>query len=65
MTPIYAVLNVEKPRQTSMLTDGKLHIYVCGTGDPEISMQEVRKPSCLAIIADNQFLLIFLRFLKP
>lgn len=37
--------------------DGKIHIYLCGTGVPALAMQEVRKPACLAVIAANQFLL--------
>ncbi|MFN7097367.1 MAG: MBL fold metallo-hydrolase [Gammaproteobacteria bacterium] len=37
--------------------DGKMHLYLCGTGVPVLYMQKIRKPSCLAVIADNQFLL--------
>lgn len=44
--------------QASALTDGKLHLYFCGTGDPEIAMQSIRKPFCLAVIADKQFFTI-------
>lgn len=42
----------------NILNDGKLHIYFCGTGDPEISMQSIRKPSCLAVVGDNQMFMI-------
>lgn len=38
-------------------SDGKVHIYICGTGVPQLYMQEIHKPSCLAVVADNQFLL--------
>ena len=43
---------------TSPLDDGKIHIYFCGTGVPELARQEIRKPSCLAIIADHEFFLV-------
>ncbi|WP_423062662.1 MBL fold metallo-hydrolase [Candidiatus Paracoxiella cheracis] len=46
-----------KPNSTA-LKDGKLHIFFCGTGDPQANMQVIRKPSCLAIIVDNNFFLI-------
>lgn len=42
---------------TSVLSDGKLHLYLCGTGVPQVTMQAVRKPACLAAIADGQFML--------
>lgn len=42
---------------TALLNDGKLHIYLCGTGVPQVTMQAVRKPACLAAIADQQFML--------
>lgn len=42
---------------TGLLSDGKLHIYLCGTGVPQVTMQAVRKPACLAAIADQQFML--------
>lgn len=41
----------------SLLSDGKLHIYLCGTGVPQVTMQAVRHPSCLAVIANHQFML--------
>ncbi|HEU5280946.1 MAG TPA: MBL fold metallo-hydrolase [Gammaproteobacteria bacterium] len=41
----------------SVLSDGKLHLYLCGTGVPQVTMQAVRKPACLAAIADEQFML--------
>jgi len=53
----FAALYVESPIKKELLTDGKMHIYLCGTGDPEVTMQAVRKPACLGMIADNQFLL--------
>lgn len=42
---------------TAVLNDGKLHLYLCGTGVPQVTMQAVRKPACLAAIADGQFML--------
>ncbi|NNM59175.1 MAG: MBL fold metallo-hydrolase [Legionellales bacterium] len=48
-----AVTNAIKP----LPQDGKMHIYLCGTGVPVVYMQYIRKPSCLAVIADDQFLL--------
>ena len=39
------------------LTDGKMHIYFCGTGNPQINTQNIRKPACLAVITDHQFLI--------
>ena len=41
---------------SKIFTDGQLHIFFCGTGGPNTSMQEIRKPACLAVISDNQFL---------
>jgi ribonuclease Z len=52
-----AVTYVEKLPQTQLLHDGKLHVFLLGTGSPEVEMQNVRKPACLAIIADGQVLL--------
>ncbi len=40
-----------------VLTDNKMHVYVCGTGVPQMDMQTVRKPACLAVIANQQFIL--------
>lgn len=53
----FAALYQEAPIQKNLLTDNKMHLYLCGTGDPEITMQNIRKPACLAIIADKQFML--------
>ncbi|AUH72031.1 MBL fold metallo-hydrolase [Legionella sainthelensi] len=53
----FAALYLETPFQKNLLTDGKMHLYLCGTGDPEITMQNIRKPACLAMIADKQFML--------
>lgn len=49
---------IEKTVSTAPLKDGKLHVYFCGTGVPQVSMQSVRKPSCLAIAADDEFFII-------
>lgn len=43
--------------QRSLLSDGKLHIFFIGTGDPELEMQSIRKPSCLAVLYRGQFML--------
>lgn len=48
---------VINPMNTHVLTDGKLHLYLCGTGDPEVTMQEIRKPACVAMIAEQEFML--------
>lgn len=58
--PLSANMNmyVINRRNDAVLNDGNLHIYFCGTGDPEAGMQNIRRPSCLAIIADNEFFLI-------
>ncbi len=53
----YAWLYNLHPNNKNILPDGKMHIVLCGTGDPEPAMQALRKPSCLAVIVDNQFLL--------
>lgn len=50
-------LYIQHKPQTEILNDGKMHIIFCGTGDPEIAMQSIRRPSCLAVIADKQFLI--------
>ena len=39
-------------------SDGKLHIYFCGTGIPDPGNQWLRHPSCLAGVYDNQLFLI-------
>lgn len=43
--------------QPGLLSDGKLHIFMLGTGDPEVEMQGVRKPACLALLYKGQFVL--------
>lgn len=53
----FAALYLETPIQKDLLTDSKMHLYLCGTGDPEVTMQDIRKPACLAMIADKQFIL--------
>lgn len=50
-------LYMAHPAQTTVETDHKLHLYLCGTGAPQATMQQIRKPACLAIIADNDFML--------
>ncbi len=45
------------PSQENLLSSKSLHIFICGSGDPESGMQAVRRPSCLAVIGDGQFLL--------
>lgn len=55
---VYANMFVINKFQPEILNDGNLHIYFCGTGDPEAGMQNIRKPSCLAVIVDNTFFLI-------
>lgn len=52
-----AGLYVETLPQNDLLHDGCLHIFILGTGNPEAEMQNVRKPSCAAIIADNKVFL--------
>ena len=47
----------QKKSPLPALTDGKMHIYFCGTGIPEPVAQNIRRPACLAIIADKQFIL--------
>lgn len=46
------------PPDETMLHDGKLHIVMIGTGNPESEMQNIRKPSCTALICNGQFVLI-------
>ncbi|VEG90951.1 MBL fold metallo-hydrolase [Legionella spiritensis] len=57
---VHADMHVFKQQvaPANILNDGKLHIYFCGTGDPEIAMQSIRKPSCLAVVGDNQMFMI-------
>lgn len=54
--PVSAGLYAQHASQRSLLTDGKLHIFLIGTGDPELEMQGVRKPSCLALLYKGQFM---------
>lgn len=60
MTSAYADMHmyIQQPSQEKSLNDDNLHIYFCGTGDPEIAMQNIRKPSCLAVMGDNEFFVI-------
>lgn len=39
------------------IKDNHLHIFTCGTGVPQVTMQEVRKPACLAIYANKELIL--------
>lgn len=55
---IFAAEFTLHPTQTKLLTDGKLNVFLCGTGDPEIDMQMLRHPACVAVFGDNQFFLI-------
>lgn len=55
---VASALYMEKAINPSVLSDGKLHLYFCGTGIPQVTMQAIRKPSCLAVISDNQFFMI-------
>jgi len=43
---------------TSLLKDDKLRIYFCGTGNPQLTMQSIRKPACLAILTKDDFFVI-------
>jgi ribonuclease Z len=47
---------VESLPQTELLHDGCLHIFILGTGNPEAEMQNIRKPSCTAIVVDDKVL---------
>jgi len=48
-----------QPKNTKAnFTDGKLHIYFCGTGIPDPDNQWLRHPSCLAVVNDNTLFLI-------
>jgi Metallo-beta-lactamase superfamily len=49
-----AGLYVESLPQTELLHDGCLHIFILGTGNPEVEMQNIRKPSCTAIVVDDK-----------
>lgn len=42
----------------SLLKDDKLRIYFCGTGNPQLTMQDIRKPACLAILTKDDFFVI-------
>jgi ribonuclease Z len=46
------------PPRDELLRDGKLHIFMVGTGNPESEMQSIRKPSCVAVLVQGQFVLI-------
>lgn len=58
MDPVYEFSAATKKEMVSLITDSKLHIFFCGTGNPQVTMQEVRKPSCLAVIGNNEFFVI-------
>lgn len=48
----------EKKIDDSLLKDDKLRIYFCGTGNPQLTMQAIRKPACLAILTKDDFFVI-------
>ncbi|MBI2707070.1 MAG: MBL fold metallo-hydrolase [Proteobacteria bacterium] len=48
----------EKKIDNSLLKDDKLRIYFCGTGNPKVTMQDIRKPACLAILTKDDFFVI-------
>ncbi|MBS0272190.1 MAG: MBL fold metallo-hydrolase [Proteobacteria bacterium] len=48
----------EKKVDYSLLKDDKLRIYFCGTGNPQLTMQDIRKPACLAILTKDDFFVI-------
>lgn len=54
--PSFAGVFAQHSSQAALLKDGKLHIFMIGTGDPEVEMQSVRKPSCLVLLYKDQFL---------
>ena len=54
---IYAQNYQISPINKKILKDGKMHIYFCGTGSPQVEMQGIRKPACLAVITDGHFFL--------
>jgi ribonuclease Z len=56
--PAPAALYTKSPAQESLIKDGKLHIFLIGTGDPEVEMQEIRGPACVAVLVDGNFFLI-------
>jgi len=49
-----AGLFVESLPQYQLLKDGRLHIFLLGTGAPETEMEQIRKPSCIALIANGK-----------
>src|SRR5262245_41050621 len=57
-SPAEAGIYVECPVQTEILHDGNLHIFFLGTGNPEGELENVRKPACLALVADGRLFFI-------
>lgn len=51
-------LYVTEPPRLGILKENRMHIFLVGTGNPEFEMQNVRKPSCVAIICNGEFVLI-------
>jgi len=41
-----------------MMHDGKIHVFICGTGMPGMLNQDNRKPACIALLANNQFIML-------
>ena len=58
MNQVYEFPVSVQKEMASLITDSKLHIFFCGTGNPQVTMQEIRKPACLAVIGNNEFFLI-------
>lgn len=54
--PSCAGIFAQHSSQAALLKDGKLHIFLIGTGDPEVEMQSVRRPSSLALLYKDQFM---------
>lgn len=53
-----AGLYAEAVSQRPLLHDGKMHVFLIGTGAPEAEMENIRRPACVAVVVDGQFLLI-------
>lgn len=51
-------LYVTRPPRLGILNDGRMHIFFVGTGNPEYEMENVRKPACLGIVCNGEFVLI-------
>ena len=49
---------VTRALRLQILNDNKMHIFFVGTGNPEVEMENVRKPASLGIICNGEFVLI-------